>query len=228
MRFLVTNDDGIEAPGLAALEEIARGLGTATVLAPVDAHSGCSHRVTTDRPLRLLEKGPGRFAVAGTPADCVRIALHDVLREPSWVLAGVNAGGNLGADVHHSGTVAAVREAVLHGRPGIAISHYHKRGRPIDWTRAVRWTRPIVADLLSRPWIPGSFWNINLPHLEPESRDPRVVFCPLDTTPLPLSFRRDGELWHYDGDYHQRPRTHGSDIDVCFRGDIAVSEIRLF
>lgn len=228
MQLLVTNDDGIDAPGLAALEEIARGLGRVMVLAPVDAHSGCSHRVTTDRPLSLHDKGAGRFAVAGTPADCVRIALHDVLREPTWVFAGINEGGNLGADVHHSGTVAAVREAVLHGRPGIAISHYHKRGLPIDWQRAVRWTTPIIDDLLTRQLVPGGFWNINLPHLQPGSPDPDVVFCPMDTTPLPLSFRRDGELWHYDGDYHNRPRTLGSDIDVCFGGNIAVTQIRLF
>ena len=228
MRFLVTNDDGIDAPGIAALEQVARMLGETTVFAPCDAHSGCSHRVTTNAPLRLFEKGPGRVAVNGTPADCVRVALHDAMGEACWVLAGMNEGGNLGADVHHSGTVAAVREAVLHGRPGIAVSHYHKRGRSIDWNRAVRWVTPILRDLLSRPGLPGSFWNINLPHLEPEAADPRIVFCPLDTTPLPLSFRREGELWHYDGDYHARPRTRGSDIDVCFRGDIAVTEIRLF
>ena len=120
------------------------------------------------------------------------------------MLAGVNHGGNLGADVHHSGTVAAVREAALHGIPGIAVSQYHKRGQEIDWARAVRWLRPILRDLITRPWTPGTFWNINLPHLAPEAADPRIVVCPLDTSPLPVTFREQDGLFHYSGNYHER------------------------
>src|SRR5690348_6939518 len=128
MRILLTNDDGIDAPGLNALYQAAVLLGEAILVGPLEAHSGCSHRVTTGKPIRVERQGSNRFAVAGTPADCVRLALYDLVREVDWVLAGVNEGGNLGADVHHSGTVAAVREAVLHGRPGIALSQYHKSG----------------------------------------------------------------------------------------------------
>src|SRR5437899_2952958 len=104
MRLLLTNDDGLHAPGLAALEEAAAGLGELFVVAPSDAFSGCGHRVTTDGPLRVRQLGPHRFAVDGTPADCVRLALHGLVPTPDRVLSGVNAGGNLGADVHHSGT----------------------------------------------------------------------------------------------------------------------------
>jgi 5'-nucleotidase len=144
------------------------------------------------------------------------------------VLSGINAGGNLGADVHHSGTVAAVREAVLHGRPGIAVSHYLKRGLLVDWQRAASWVTPILRELLAQPWTPGIFWNINLPHLGPEETDPGVVYCPLDRGPLPLSFRLEEEHHYYDGNYHQRPREPGADVDVCFGGQIAVTKLSLF
>lgn len=228
MRFLLTNDDGIEAPGLGALEVAASQLGERMTVAPVDALSGCSHRVTTHQPLRITERQPGRFAVAGTPADCVRVALHDMASDADWVLAGINAGGNLGADVWHSGTVAAVREAVLHGWPGVAVSHYHRKGVDIDWQRAAVLVLPVLRQLLAAPGQPGVFWNVNLPHLDPGAADPEVVFCPLDPAPLPLSYRRDGEWRHYDGDYHGRRRSRGSDIDVCFSGKIAVTRLSLF
>jgi 5'-nucleotidase len=227
MKLLLTNDDGIDSPGLAALQQAAVLLGDAIVVAPLEAHSGCSHRVTTGKPIRVDRRKADRFAVDGTPADCVRVALHGLAGDVAWVLAGINEGGNLGADVHHSGTVAAVREAVLHGRPGIALSHYHKSGRDIDWARAVCLIQPLLANLLARPWKPGTFWNINLPHLGPDQPDPEVVFCPLDPGPLPLSFRAEGDSWHYDGNYHERPRASGSDVDVCFAGNIAVTRIAI-
>jgi 5'-nucleotidase len=225
--LLLTNDDGIGAPGLEALFEIAAAIGQPVVVAPVEAHSGCSHRVTTAGPIRV-ERRPKGYAVAGTPADCVRLGLHGLVKDAAWVLSGLNEGGNLGADVHHSGTVAAVREAVLHGRPGIALSHYRKSGGHIDWLRAARWLTPMLNDLIARPWTPGTFWNINLPHLEPAEPEPEVVFCPLDPGPLPLSFREDGECWHYNGNYHLRTRAAGSDVDVCFRGHIAVTRLALY
>ena len=228
MKLLLTNDDGIEAPGLKALAELAARFGRPLTLAPCLAHSGCSHRVTTDRPLRLIEHRPDWYAMEGTPADCVRLGLHTVAPDADWVLAGINEGGNLGVDVHHSGTVAAVREAALHGRPGIAFSQYRKRGQDIDWGRAVHWLGPLLEELMAQPWAPGTLWNVNLPHLAADAPDPRVVFCPLETAPLPLDYRREADLLHYCGDYHERPRAQGSDVDVCFRGAIAVSRVHVF
>ena len=112
MRILLTNDDGIDAPGLAALRDAAAVLGgDLVVVAPAECHSGCGHRVTTDRAIRVEELARGRFRVGGTPADCVRIAVAQLVPDAALVLSGINAGGNLGADVHHSGTVAAAREA---------------------------------------------------------------------------------------------------------------------
>lgn len=223
MKLLLTNDDGFDAPGLRALAEAVAGLGRPVWVAPHEHLSGCSHRVTTHRPLHAAVRGEAGWAVDGTPADCVRVALAQLAPDAAWVLSGINEGGNLGADVHISGTVAAVREAALHGRPGIALSHYRKRDVDLDWSRAAAWVRMVLEELLPRPLRPGTFWNVNLPHPASEGPPPRIVFCPLDDGPLPLSYRVDGEYLHYDGNYHQRVRRPGADVDVCFRGDIAVS-----
>jgi 5'-nucleotidase len=228
MKLLLTNDDGIGAPGLQALVTAAATLGDPIVVAPIDALSGCSHRVTTDGPIRVEPRLPLGYGVAGTPADCVRVGLHRLAPDAAWVLAGINAGGNLGADVYMSGTVAAVREAVLHGWPGIALSQYRRKGLAVDWQRSAGWLVPLLRELLDRPRRAGVFYNVNLPHLGADAADPEVVGCPLAPGPLPLSFREEGELLHYNGDYHQRRRDKGTDVDVCFGGKIAVTELALF
>lgn len=227
MRLLLTNDDGIDAPGLEALLAAARHLGNPIIIAPVDAHSGCGHRVTTDAPLRIVRHAAERFAIAGTPGDCVRAGLHSLAVDADWVLAGINAGGNLGADVYHSGTVAAAREAALHGRPAIALSHYRRRGVEFDWRWAAERVAPVLRDLTSQPCPPGTYWNINLPHLEPGAAEPEVVYCPLDSQPLPLSFRAEGDWLHYDGNYHGRLRDPGADVEICFNGKIAVTRLSI-
>ena len=229
MKLLLSNDDGIDAPGLTALLSAARKLGDPVVVAPAGPQSGVSHAVTAHGPVRIEPRGDKRFAVYGTPADCARIGLLRLVPNAKWVLSGINHGGNLGADVHYSGTVAAVREAVLHGWPGAAVSHYRRKGMEFDWERAANWVARVLADLLARPTEPGLFYNVNLPHLGPADDDPEIVFCPLDPHPLPLSYRheQDSELY-YDGDYHARQRTRGADVDVCFGGRIAVTAIRLF
>ncbi len=225
MKLLLTNDDGIDAPGLAALAEVAAALGSVTWIAPHTHLSGCGHRVTTDGPIRIMPREAGRWAIDGTPADCVRVGLAKLAPDVAWVLSGMNHGGNLGADVYHSGTVAAVREAALHGKPAIAFSQYRKRGVEIDWERARRWMALVLAQLFAEPTPPGTFWNVNLPSLLPGEPEPRVVRCPLEIAPLPLSFRSGDDLLHYDGDYHERGRSAGSDVDACFAGHIAVTRL---
>lgn len=226
--FLLTNDDGVDAPGLQALRRAAEELGECRVIAPSAAESGCGHRVTTHATIRVTPRDGGAMAVCGTPADCVRLARHHLATDAGWVLSGVNAGGNLGADIYHSGTVAAVREGAIHGLPGVAFSHYVARGREIDWKRAERWTRRVLRDLLAKPCPPGAFWNVNFPHLAPDQPDPEIVFCPIDPSPLPLDFEIGAEGAIYRGDYHGRPRRGGSDVAVCFGGQIAVSLTRAF
>lgn len=227
MRFLLTNDDGFDAPGLEALRTAAPGE-ESLVVAPAVEQSGKSHSVTTHAPLRLEERGGDRWALDGSPADCVRVALHRFPDKFDCVLAGINSGGNLGVDVYHSGTVGAVREAAVHGIPAVAVSHYRNRTLSAeDWERAAGWVRPILEKLLANGTGPGVFWNINLPCLEPGEAVPDVVECPLDLAPLPLGFREDGDGLRYAGVYQQRGRTPGSDVDVCFGGRIAVTRLQL-
>jgi 5'-nucleotidase len=232
-RVLLTNDDGIDAPGLAALAEACRSwAGRTIVVAPKDPHSGCGHRVTTDRPLMLEQVGPDRYFVDGTPADCVRLALTALFADgsgPDWVLSGINAGGNLGVDIHHSGTVAAAREAALHGAPALAVSHYHRREAPIDWERAARWMRAVLESVVPRPLGQGEFWNINFPHPLEEIGHavPELVDCAIDPSPLPLGYESAADGWRYRSRYHERARVPGGDVETCFGGRIAVSRGRV-
>ena len=229
MKILLTNDDGIDAPGLAALAKAARCLGDrVVVVAPAEQHSGCGHRVTTDRPLVVDEMTHGRFRVHGTPADCVRLGLAELVPDATLVISGINAGGNLGADIHLSGTVAAAREAAFHGRPAVAASHYHSRANPIDWERAAEWLEGVLLGLGDRLTdVPGGFWNVNLPDLPAASIPPAIVECPVDPSPLALGYRLAEGGWHYDSSYHERPRVAGGDVAVCFSGGISLSRVRI-
>jgi len=225
MTLILTNDDGIDAPGIRALHKAVNA--KSVIVAPKDHHSGCGHQVTTTRAIPVLRRSDTEYAVGGTPADCTRLALTHLCPDATWVLSGINAGGNLGVDVYISGTVAAVREAAMHGIPGIAISHWIRRPLVVDWDVAARCTAKVLADLLNRPIEPNTFWNVNLPHLEPGAADPEVVFCEPSTKPLPVNYRVDGDEYYYAGVYAQRHRTPGTDVDVCFSGKIAVTQIRL-
>jgi 5'-nucleotidase len=166
MKLLLSNDDGIDAPGLAALLATARTIGDPVVVAPAGPQSGVSHMITWESCVRLEQRGERSFAVHGTPADCARLGLLRVEPDAEWVLSGINHGGNLGADVHYSGTVAVVREATLHGWRGIAFSQYLRKDVEPDWPRATRWVERLLRDLLARPLDPGAFYNVNLPHLD--------------------------------------------------------------
>lgn len=229
MKFLISNDDGIEARGLAALADAAKGFGEGVIVAPALPQSGMSHVVTWEGGVQMEKRGEGRFAVHGTPADCARLGLLRAAADAQWVLSGVNHGGNLGADVYYSGTVAAVREGVLHGWPGIAFSQYLRDDVAPDWQRVTHWTARVLERLLPRPFSPGQFYNVNFPALSAGEGEPEIVFAPLDPNPLPLSYRHeDNDRHHYDGIYASRRRAEGSDVDVCFGGQIAVTDIRLF
>lgn len=225
MTWILTNDDGIDAPGLEALA--AAVTEPVLIVAPQTHQSGCGHQVTTTRPIAVEQRTPHSFAVDGTPADCVRLALSQLCPAVSLVLSGINAGANLGVDSYISGTVAAVREAAFHRIPGIAFSQYRQGNRPIDWQRSQDWTTAVLQKLLSLPLAPDRFWNVNLPHLLPDDPDPEIVFCSPCTCPLPIAYRRDGAAYHYVGRYADRQRVAGTDVEVCFAGAIAVTQICL-
>jgi len=226
VRILVTNDDGWEAPGLAALKSVARQFGDVIVLAPRDPHSYAGHRVTTDSSLILAETGAQQFSLTGTPADCVRLAVTTLFPGIDWVLSGINRGGNLGADLFTSGTVAAVREAALLGLPGIAVSQYLRRSMALDWERSGELALPVIAQLISEGCPRKAYWNVNLPHVDVHET-PAVVRCDPDHEPLDIRFRQEGDRFHYAGDYSSRRRTLGRDTEQCFGGSITVSCLRL-
>lgn len=226
MRILLTNDDGWDAPGLAALKTLAGQLGEVFVLAPRDPHSYAGHRVTTDCPLELAETGAQEFTLTGTPADCVRLAVSTLFPDIDWILSGINRGGNLGADIYTSGTIAAVREGALLGKPGIAISQYIRKGVELDWARSVDLARPVVEQLMAEGCPSKGYWNVNLPHLDGPER-PSVIRCVPDNEPLDVRFRREGDSFHYAGSYPARRRTPGRDIEHCFGGSITVSCLSL-
>lgn len=224
MRILVTNDDGIEAPGLLELATLAQEFGEVFVVAPETEQSACGHRITTHRPLTLRPVRANWCALDGTPADCVRVALTEVVPEAAWVFSGINPGGNLGVDIYMSGTVAAAREAALLGRGAIACSHYLRRGLPLNWALARERLRPVIRELLARPRELGDHWNVNLPHTDHQEVDLPSVHCARDCSPLPVAFERnmDGTL-RYSGNYHARLHEPETDVATCFGGHIAIT-----
>ncbi len=227
MQLLLTNDDGIDAPGLAALRDATAHVGPQHTLAPSQPQSGISHQITMGHPLVLTAVDATRHSLAGTPADCVRVALTHLQIQPAWVLAGINRGGNLGADLYTSGTVAAAREAALFGLPAMAISQYVAKDRKPEWELSARRARRVIDWVLQQPRTALSFWNINLPHPDHDDEDLPIAFCKPDTSTLDVRYvGRDGAL-HYAGSYHDRPRQPGHDVDVCFGGSVAVTEVPL-
>ncbi|HTN75111.1 MAG TPA: 5'/3'-nucleotidase SurE [Pirellulaceae bacterium] len=229
MKILLTNDDGIDAPGLEALATAASEFGELIFVAPDRHLSGCSHQATTHRPLVVTELGPNRYSTDGTPADCVRLALLHLAPDIDYVLSGVNDGGNLGVDVWLSGTCAAAREATFFGKPAIAISQYRRRGSHFQTERAARWAKAVIEQLLrDQQRELSSFWNVNLPDPPVDDEFPEIRECQLGLRPLPVAYETRAGQFHYSGIYQLREREVGSDVEACFAGAIAVTRIRLF
>lgn len=165
-RILVTNDDGIHAPGLRALEEALRPLGEVTVVAPEREMSATSQSISLHSPLRAHALDERHFAVAGTPADAVILAIHHLLPEkPDLVISGINPGGNLGENVVYSGTVAGAMEAVLHGVPAFAVSLCSRK--QADFSVAAGFASRLAAKVLEEGLPPGVMLNVNVPRGEP-------------------------------------------------------------
>jgi 5'-nucleotidase len=165
-RILISNDDGIESPGIKLLEKIAREITSDVwVVAPEQEQSGASHSLTTRRPLRAREHGPQRFSVDGTPTDCVVVAVRRLLRDktPDLVLSGINMGSNVGEDLNYSGTVAAAMEATLLDLPAIALSQAFEDNGPILWETSDAFALEAIRRLLRQPWPDSTLFNINFP-----------------------------------------------------------------
>lgn len=169
LRILLSNDDGIHAPGLRVLEEIARTItDDVWVVAPENEQSGAAHSLSIGRPLRLRKLGDKRFTVNGTPTDCAMIGINKVMADhrPDLVLSGVNYGGNLGEDVTYSGTVAAAMEATLLGVPAIALSQCLTSEDDEAYDPARQFGPNLVQKLIKQTWPQNVLININFPNVK--------------------------------------------------------------
>jgi 5'-nucleotidase len=161
--ILLTNDDGIEAKGLRILEESIEDLGETVVVAPDRERSAVSHSLTIRSPLVVQPIEANRYALSGTPVDCVVYALtHILISQPDLVVSGINHGANLGDDIMYSGTVAAAREASRRGFPAIAVSQAYDDS-PISFEEAAKFVRKLVHAMLERKSEGSICLNVNIP-----------------------------------------------------------------
>ena len=244
MRILITNDDGINAPGLVTLQHIAETLagdgGEVWTVAPAFEQSGVAHAISYTHPTMIANLGPRRFAAEGSPADCVLAGLHDVMKDarPDLVLSGVNRGNNAGENAVYSGTVGGAMEAALHGIRAIALSQFYGPGNtalddPFESAR-VHGAATVRALLDHGLWEGGDyklFYNVNFPALPAAAtkgirvtrqgfRSTAAFGIEAQTSPSGRRF-----LWVTGGP--QAVRTGpGTDVDANLDGHIAVTPMR--
>ena len=230
MNVLISNDDGVLAPGLAALRWAAGDLGSVSVVAPATAQSAAGHGITLRDPLMVrrleLDGLDGeRFealSVNGRPADCVRLALRklmsDTHRRPDLVLSGINAGSNVGINIFYSGTVAAAAEGAMLNLPAVAFSLELVPAKPPDWRRCGRYCRWVLDRLLARGLSGGDLINVNLPALGPNEEPAGVCVVPQSTAGIDDEYllhpTEDGTEQYRLGDYF-RFQTSNEDTDVA-------------
>lgn len=244
MRILLTNDDGINAPGLKTLEaiaaEIAGPTGEVFVVAPAFEKSGVAHCVNYTHPTMISEFGPRRFAVEGNPADCVLAGIYEVMADqaPDLVLSGVNRGNNAGEAVLYSGTVGAAMEAALQGVPGIALSQFFgpkNRGLDDPFDAALTHGAATVRSLLDHGIWDSSgyrlFYNVNFPPC-PAAEVGQTMVVPQGCREVPihhveahLSPTGRKFLWVKGISPHLATQP-GSDVAVNLEGHIAITPLR--
>ena len=238
MRILLTNDDGVNAPGLKVLERIARTFSDDVwIVAPTEEQSGAGHSLTLTRPVRLRKLGERRFCVAGTPTDAVMMGLAHIMKEarPDLVLSGVNRGANLGEDCTYSGTVSAAMEGALAGIPSIALSQSYARegmGDTVPFAAAEAWAERVLRPLIETEMAPRTLVNVNFPALPPDDvRGIRVCQQGLrDYGRLQLVQRTDTRgydyFWFGLGPMIQTPG-HSTDLEAVADGYVAVTPLHL-
>jgi 5'-nucleotidase len=164
-RILITNDDGINAPGIIALEHSLAPLGEVTVIAPEREMSATSQSISLHTPLRIHRIDDRHYGVGGTPADSVILALYKILpQRPDLVVSGINPGGNMGENVVYSGTVGGANEAAVHGVPSFAISLASRKD--LDFSNAAAFAAKLSAKILEEGLEPGTCLNVNVPRGE--------------------------------------------------------------
>lgn len=177
-RVLLTNDDGIDAPGLAVLAEVAAQLAREVwIVAPAEDQSGTSHSISLHEPLRVARRDARTFAVRGTPGDCVALAVSHLMKDaaPDLILSGVNRGTNLGTETVFSGTVGAAMTGLLLGIRSIALSQTYSKGTPIRWETAREHAPAVIRTLVDAGWASDACLNVNFPDRAPAEVKPLVV-----------------------------------------------------
>lgn len=236
MRILVSNDDGILAPGLAALQEVAREFGDVTVVAPDSHQSAAGHSITIRGPLavrRVHVQGEREFtgtSVDGSPADAVRLALFNLLDDPpDLVLSGINAGANVGIHVFYSGTVAAAAEAAMFGIPAVALSS-ELTGGEIDFNRDADICRSVLRQLLDRGLGRGDLLNVNIPALE-RGRPNGIRVGRQSRAELKDTYRRSGgdrDVDYYEiADYVFTSHDGRTDASLLRDGYVTITPLRV-
>ena len=237
MRILVTNDDGIHAPGLVAAEKIARALSDDVwVVAPETEQSGASHSLTLTMPLRLREIEKQRFAVTGTPTDCVMMACAHVMKDkaPDLILSGVNRGSNMADDVTYSGTIAGAMEGCALGIRSIAMSQSYGlvEGTEVRWDCGEVQGPPLIRKLVEMGWPDEVLMNINFPDAAP-SEVKGVDICSqgkrdMQTAALDRRIDARGNPYFWIG--FKRVRSNppeGTDLHAIYNKRIAVTPLHL-
>lgn len=238
MHILVTNDDGITAPGLFALAQAMRALGTVSVVAPDHNWSASGHVKTLERPLRvketLLPDGSTALASDGAPSDCVALALLGLLPEPvDLVVSGINPNENVGHDVTYSGTVTAAMEAVIGGIPGVAVSLYRSEDQRgvLDYAPAARIARRIVQAVITYGLPKGVLLNINVPYqADVEQREILLTRQGLRVYRDLLDERKDprGRPYYWiGGEAPTGVEENGTDIGALMQGYVSVTPLHL-
>lgn len=237
MRILLTNDDGIHAPGLVVLEEIARSFtDDVWICAPSEEQSGAGHSLTLTRPVRLRKHGERRFSVSGTPTDAVTLGLRKVMDgPPDVILSGVNRGANLADDVTYSGTVSAAIEGALAGVRSIALSQVYAAegmGDSVPFDAARAWGSKVLAPLLDAPLPRRTLVNVNFPAIPAEEvKGIRVVRQGFhDYSRGTVVEGRDprGYPYYWFGlEAIEHTLDHGTDLEAIDDGFISVTPLQL-
>jgi 5'-nucleotidase len=232
MRVLVSNDDGVDAPGIRLLAERLRALGDVVVVAPDRDRSGASNSLTLDQPIRVLRMDDGRYRVAGTPTDCVHLALSGLLEnEPDIVVSGINNAANLGDDVIYSGTVSAAMEGRFLGLPAIAVSLASSDHRGEHYDSAARAVLLLVRRLLVDPLPADTILNVNVPdrpwaeirgfEVTRLGKRHRSAPCIRDHDP------RGRTIWWIGPAGEAEDAGPGTDFDAVQRGYVSVTPIHV-
>ncbi len=233
-RVLITNDDGLQAPGVKLLARLMRPVVRELwVVTPETEQSAAGHSLTLRRPLRVRKVSARRYAVDGTPTDSVLLGINTVLKEqpPDLVLSGINRGANLGEDVTYSGTVSAAMEATLLGFPAIALSQVYGDHRKVKWATCERHTVDVVRRLVARSWPRHVLMNVNIPNVAPsEVTGVEATRQGRRKIGGALSERLDprGEAYYWIGAQRARMTyAHGTDLEAVGRGAISVTPLSL-